>query len=44
MITYYIISGNIIDVVSNDLAKIRAKFPNEKIYQTNKPIKSIYIK
>lgn len=44
---YFTISKNecgyLIDSVSNNLKALKNKFPNEKIYKSNKPIVSIYI-
>jgi hypothetical protein len=44
---YFTISKNecgyLIDSVSTDLEKLRYKFPNEKIYKSDKPIVSIYV-
>ena len=35
--------GYLIDSISNDLEKLRNKFPDEKIYQSDEPIVSIYV-
>ena len=35
--------GYLIDSISTDLKKLKYKFPNEKIYQSNEPIVSIYV-
>jgi len=35
--------GYLIDSISTDLEKLKCKFPNEKIYQSDEPIVSIYI-
>lgn len=44
---YFTISKNgcgyLIDSISNSYEILRAKFPDEKIYQSDKPIVSIYI-
>lgn len=35
--------GYLIDSVSRDLEVLRNKFPDEKIYQSDEPIVSIYV-
>ena len=35
--------GNVIDSISLDYNALKNKFPDEKIYQSDKPILSIYI-
>ena len=44
---YFTISKNdcgyLIDSISNDLQALRNKFPNEKIYKSDKPVVSIYV-
>ena len=35
--------GYLIDSVSRDLEALRNKFPDEKIYQSDEPIVSIYV-
>lgn len=35
--------GYLIDSISEDYNKLKNKFPNEKIYQSNEPIISIYV-
>ena len=35
--------GYLIDSISNDYEALHNKFPDEKIYQSDKPIVSIYI-
>jgi hypothetical protein len=35
--------GYLIDSISDSYEVLRAKFPNEKIYKSDKPIISIYI-
>ena len=35
--------GYLIDSISEDLEKLKYKFPDEKIYKSDKPIVSIYI-
>lgn len=39
---YFTVSYPYIDSVSNDLDKLRIKFPNEIIYISDAPITSIY--
>jgi hypothetical protein len=35
--------GYLIDSISTDLEKLKYKFPDEKIYQSDEPIVSIYV-
>ncbi len=35
--------GYLIDSISNDLEKLKNKFPDEKIYKSDEPIVSIYV-
>lgn len=35
--------GYLIDSISNDFDKLRQKFPDEKIYQSDEPVVSIYV-
>ena len=35
--------GYLIDSISRDLEALRNKFPDEKIYQSDEPIVSIYV-
>jgi hypothetical protein len=35
--------GYLIDSISNSYEVLRAKFPDEKIYKSDKPIVSIYV-
>ena len=35
--------GYLIDSISNDYKVLHNKFPDEKIYQSDKPIVSIYV-
>ena len=35
--------GSLIDSISNSYEVLRAKFPDEKIYKSDKPIVSIYV-
>lgn len=35
--------GYLIDSISNDYEALHNKFPDEKIYQSDKPIVSIYV-
>lgn len=35
--------GYLIDSVSNDLNALKTKFPDEKIYMSEKPVVSIYV-